>query len=113
MSKPHRLRLAALIVPMSLAGTMAGAAAPEKQTVQVANASPRIVVCGVVVDSKLRTLLKIRPGKAWADAYDVRQTLQLVCERAAKGAVWRVKPGSSYRLVDAGGKVDIAEAAAE
>ncbi len=103
--------LAALIVLVSLIGTPAGAAAPE--TVRVANASPRIVECGVVVDGKLRTLLKIHPGKTWSDAYDGRRTRQLVCERAVKDAVWRVKPGASYRLVDAGRKVDIAEAAPE
>src|SRR4051812_35010231 len=113
MSNSECRLLAALIVPLVLAGTPATAAAPDKQTVQVANASPRIVECGVVVDSKLRTFLKIHPGKAWADAYDARRTLQLVCERAVGNAVWRVKPGSSYRLVDAGGKVDIAEAASE
>src|ERR1700754_2637463 len=100
---------AALIVPLSLAGTAANAAAPEKQTVQVSNASARVVECGVVVDNKLRTLLKIHPGKAWADAYDPRRTVQLVCERAVGNGVWRVKAGANYRLVDAGGKVDLAE----
>jgi hypothetical protein len=54
---------AALIVCLSLIGTTGGAAAAEKQIVQVSNASPRVVECGVVVDSKLRTFLKIHPAR--------------------------------------------------
>jgi hypothetical protein len=56
--------------PLALAVTVAagaGQAAPvEKQTLTLANTSSRIVECALLVDGKTRTLLKIRPGQAYA-----------------------------------------------
>lgn len=98
-----------------LAALIALAAAPawsaEKLTVRVDNASPRTVDCALVVEGKTRTYLKIRPGKAWWEPFHPRRTLQLVCDRTVGDGVWRLKPGSSYRLVDVGGKVDLVEGA--
>jgi len=88
------------------------AAAPEKAVVTVANVSNRIVDCGVVIDGRARTYLRIRPGKSWTDSFDPRRTVQLVCERTVSiDGVFRVQPGASYRLIDVKGKIDIEEGA--
>lgn len=86
----------------------AAAADAEKQPVTVENGASRVVECAVVVDGKTRTMLKIRPGKRWADSYDPRRTIQLVCERAKEG-VYRVHAGATYRFSDADRRVALAE----
>jgi len=102
--------------PLALAVTLAAgagqAAAVEKQTLTLTNTSSRIVECALLVDGKTRTMLKIRPGKAYADAFDPRRGLQLVCERAKKG-VWEVKAGTGYNFVDGDRRVGLAEAAGQ
>ena len=110
MLRPIRPLLAALLA----VAAPALAAPPEKQLFQVTNTAPRPADCAVVVDGKTRTYLKIRPGKTWADSFDPRRMIQLVCDRAVGNGVWAMKAGVSYRLLDgAAGKVDFAEKVAE
>jgi len=117
MRKSVRRPLAALLFALAALGAAApGAAlaeAPAKQTLTLTNTAQRLADCALIVDGKIRNLLKIHTGKTWADDFDPRRTLQLVCERAVKDAVWRVKPGTTYRFVDAAGRLDLAEGAAE
>ena len=89
------------------------AAPPEKQTLTVTNGASRIVECAVIVDGKARTQLKIRPGKTWADVYDPRRAVQLVCERTKEGVYGPLKIGSAYRFEDGPKRIDLAEAAGE
>ena len=103
--------LAALLAVAAAAPGAALAEAPAKQTLTLTNTAARLADCTLVVDGKARNVLKIHTGKTWADDFDPRRTLQLVCERAVKDAVWRVKPGTTYRFVDAAGRVGIAEGA--
>ena len=112
MLRPIRPLIAALLA--TAAAAPAWSAAPEKQLFQVTNTALRPADCAIVVDGKTRTYLKIRPGKTWADNFDPRRTIQLVCDRAVGDGVWAMKAGTRYRLLDgAGGKVDFAEKAGE
>ena len=112
MRRPIRPLLAALLAVAAAAP--AWSAAPEKQLFQVTNTALRPADCAIVVDGKTRTYLKIRPGKTWADSFDPRRTIQLVCDHAVGDGVWAMKAGTSYRLLaGAGGKVDFAETAVE
>jgi hypothetical protein len=107
MSGRPTFALGALILLASPA-----AAAPERQPVSVTNASARIAACALVVDGHTRTYLKLHPGKSWSAPFDPRQDIRLVCEHA-RALNWRLKPGAAYRVVDAGGKADLAEGGGE
>lgn len=111
MRKSIRRPLAALLFALAAIPGAALAEAPAKQTLTLTNTAQRLADCALVVDGKTRNLLKIHTGQTWADDFDSRRTLQLVCERSLKNAVWRVKPGTTYRFVDAAGRVDLAEGA--
>jgi hypothetical protein len=86
---------------------------PERQPLTIANASPRIAECAVVVDGHTRTMLKLHPGKAWTDSFRPGQDLRLVCERSRKLFFGPLKAGESYRLVGEDRWLELAEGAAQ
>ena len=102
-------RIPAVLV-LALAAALPARAAPEPQVLTVTNGASRIVECDLLVDGKSRTQLKIHPGKSYADTFDPRRSVQLVCMRAKEG-VYRVTAGQAYRFVNGDKRVELVAAA--
>lgn len=100
--------LLALATPAVAAETPAG-----YETLSVTNTTERVVFCTLLFDGRARTELAIRPAKTWSEAFDARRDLRLVCQRSKPLFFGPLAPGKSYRIVQAGSKVDVAEGSAQ
>jgi hypothetical protein len=90
------------------------AAAPEGyETLSVTNTTEQVAFCTLLFDSRARTELAIRPGKTWSEAFNPRRDLRLVCQRSKDLYFGPLAAGKSYRIVQAGSKITIADGAAE
>lgn len=108
------LRVVPAAVFVALLAAAPAAADPDKLPLSVTNTTERVVFCAFVFEGKTRTMLEIRPGKTWSEAFDPRRQLQLVCNRGIDNVFGPLEAGKAYDLVAARGrKVDLAEASGE
>lgn len=108
----RKLLTPVLLLPLA-AALPAHAADADKAPLTITNATAHIAECAVVVDGHTRTFLKIHPGKAWWDRFRPSQDLRLVCEHSKKLFFGPLKAGTTYRVVDAGQWLELAEGAAQ
>jgi hypothetical protein len=75
----------------------------------VTNTTERVAYCTLIFNGQARTELAIRPGKSWYESFDPRRDLRLVCQRGKGLSFGPLAAGKTYRLVQAGSRLDIAE----
>ncbi|WP_421936185.1 hypothetical protein [Phenylobacterium sp.] len=94
-----------------MAALPAQAAAPpaDFRQLTVTNTTERVAYCTLIFNGQARTELAIRPGRSWYESFDPRRDLRLVCQRGKGLSFGPLAAGKTYRLVQAGSKLDIAE----
>ncbi len=95
----------------AMAALPAQAAAPpaDFRQLTVTNTTEHVAYCTLIFNGQARTELAIRPGKSWYESFDPRRDLRLVCQRSKGLFFGPLAAGKTYRLVQAGSKLDIAE----
>jgi hypothetical protein len=68
----------------ALAPPAAAAEPPARQPLTLTNASGRLVYCAVLVEARLYTNVRLKPGARWTRDFDPRREVSLVCNRATK-----------------------------
>ena len=92
--------LPVLILAFAAAPQTAASAEIEKLPLTVTNASERIADCAVLIDGRIKYMVKIRPGNTWTDSFQTIRELKLVCERSRNLYWGPLKLGGSYRIVE-------------
>lgn len=112
---PLAALLAVLTVVIGAAafGTLRAHAATPVQRFRVTNDAHRVVECELLVDSHIRTYLKVHMGKTYGDDFTQGRRLQLACIRGAQDLFGPLKLGVDYHFVDApGDRIDVVAAPA-
>lgn len=67
---------------------------PARQPLTLTNASGRLVYCAVLVEARLYTNVRLKPGAAWTRDFGPRREVSLVCNRATKPVYGPLEPGA-------------------